>query len=219
MKYLAILITILVLGISAYTQTIKTEAAYKITALDTKIAKVQTLIEQVNNSIKLLSDKYTPGYKEIVAAKAQLAELEGIRLKLEAEKALLATQPLVMKLPNTNVELLKVIALQNENWIARTVGQATRKLKPPWNLGKEGQWRAATCRCQPMNISKSDFESLEKNYGGFGSCAIWDPADPKCTDIIRESIGELDPSVVMVGPNISALTSIHGKVLFLSLLH
>jgi hypothetical protein len=55
-----------------------------------------------------------------------------------------------------------------------------------------------------MNISKPNFQILEEKYGGFSSWAIWDPADPRCTDIIRESIAELDPSVVMVGLNISA---------------
>ncbi|MFN0279736.1 MAG: hypothetical protein ACKVRN_14235 [Pyrinomonadaceae bacterium] len=55
-----------------------------------------------------------------------------------------------------------------------------------------------------MVITKTDFRELEDKYGGFASWAIWDLSDPTNSEIIRNNIESLNPSVVMVGLNISA---------------
>lgn len=55
-----------------------------------------------------------------------------------------------------------------------------------------------------MTISHQHFEELERKYGRYSSWAIWDPADPRSSDIVRKNIDQLNPKIVMVSLNVSA---------------
>ncbi len=55
-----------------------------------------------------------------------------------------------------------------------------------------------------MSISSERFQFLENKYGDVASWAIWDPNNRKDPTIIRRNVDDLNPSLVMVGLNISA---------------
>ena len=117
MKYIYCLVFVVCLSLATHAQSIKTEDGRRVAAIDEKISAVQSKIDEAQKKIDELLVRYTPEYKEIVAIKAVIADLQQAVLKLETEKKVLATKELVRKLPNTDVELLKVIVLQNERII------------------------------------------------------------------------------------------------------
>lgn len=102
---------------STYAQTVKTEAARRIGDIDTQIAALELRISQAAEQRKTLLEKYTAEYKDVVAVEVQLTIYRAQVAALEAEKKLLARKEFVRTLPNTNIELLKIIAMQNERII------------------------------------------------------------------------------------------------------
>lgn len=55
-----------------------------------------------------------------------------------------------------------------------------------------------------MAVNRSDFQHLETKYGRFVSWAIWNPTNRKCPKIIDDKLARLNPSIVMIGLNVSA---------------
>ena len=117
MKQITGLVFIFFLSIAAHAQTIKTEAGRRMSAIEIETTTVQSRIDKITNLIKKLGIEFTSESPEIIEAKEVLAEWQKLLLKLESEKKSLATKEFIKRLPNTNVELLKVIALQNERII------------------------------------------------------------------------------------------------------
>lgn len=118
MKRLLYPVTFFAFCICVSGQTVKTEASRKIVDIDVEIARLQFQISEVKENRDKLLVRYTSDYKDVRVLDAQLSELQTQLLALETEKKTLATKELAQKLPNSQIELLKVIALQNERIIA-----------------------------------------------------------------------------------------------------
>jgi hypothetical protein len=52
-------------------------------------------------------------------------------------------------------------------------------------------------------MDNATFETIERKYAAYASWAVWNPADLLDSSVIRENLGDLKTSVVMVALNIS----------------
>jgi hypothetical protein len=95
-------------------QTVKTEPARRLAVVESEINSIQSQIENVSKVLERSKVRYTEQHPDVRAAEAVLAELHVSLLKLETERKKLNIKELVRSLPKTDVELLKVIVLQNE---------------------------------------------------------------------------------------------------------
>ena len=116
MKKLLLLI-LLGITVSAYGQTIKTDAGRRVAGIDTEIAVLQSQIAKASDARQRLLATYSSTYPPAVAVEAQLVELRQAMRALETEKKSWANKKPARPLPNTNVELLRILALQNERII------------------------------------------------------------------------------------------------------
>ena len=118
MKYIYGLIFFFCLCVSANAQIIKTDDGRRIRDFEISIQSVQSKIDDASKRLEELSIKYSPEYRGVIAIKELITELQQQKASLEAAKTtFIATHVLTKHLPNTNVELLKVIAVQNERII------------------------------------------------------------------------------------------------------
>lgn len=102
---------------TVYGQTIKTETGRRVAAIDTEIAAIQSRIDQALEVRRGLLERFTPDHRNVKAVDERLAELRTAMLVLETQKKALAGKEFARTLPNSNIELLKIIALQNERII------------------------------------------------------------------------------------------------------
>ncbi len=117
MKYIQLLVIVFCFCVVGHSQIIKTEAGRRLTVVETKIAILQAEIDQKTQRRQELLVMFTTEHLSVKKVDAELAELNDTLRKLESEKKELKDKGQLIKLPNTNVELLKVIALQNEQII------------------------------------------------------------------------------------------------------
>lgn len=98
-------------------QTVKTAEARKLDDLEKLIVQKEKEIESEQAFLAELSAKYSPEYFKVMQTKAKITVLQKALAALYDERKLLLTKELVRKLPNNQIELLKIIIEQNERII------------------------------------------------------------------------------------------------------
>jgi septal ring factor EnvC (AmiA/AmiB activator) len=107
----------LVLFTAANGQTIKTDAGKQLDVVENRIKYYQREIDETSKSLDEAKTKLSPEHPFVMALQKNLTELRQTLVTQETEKKGLLTQELVKTLPNSQVELLKMIILQNEKII------------------------------------------------------------------------------------------------------
>lgn len=113
--FLSIILLLLAGTVSA--QTLKTEAGKRLKEIEPLIVQSETQIKAKEVALKGLLAKYSSEYFEVKATEAEISKLNEILLSLQSEKKQLLAQKLIKDLPNNQIELLKLIIIQNEKII------------------------------------------------------------------------------------------------------
>ena len=119
MKNLFLLVILIVIS-AGFTsaQTIKTVEARQLEDIDTRIKQTQKEADQTATLLEAVTKKYSDEYRETVPAlvkiKNEYKVLNERLTSLFAERKRLAEKKLTMALPNNQIDLLKILILQNE---------------------------------------------------------------------------------------------------------
>ena len=96
---------------------LKTEAGKRFDLVENSIKNTQLVIDDTSKSLDEARTKYPPEHPLVMMLQKKLTELRQTLVTLETEKKGLLTKELVKTLPNSQVELLKMIILQNDKII------------------------------------------------------------------------------------------------------
>lgn len=115
--FLLVILSVLFVGFAS-AQTIKTVEARQLEDVDTRIKQTQKEADQTAALLETATNKYSDEYREqfpaLVKIKNDLKVLNERLTSLFAERKRLAEKKLTMPLPNNQIELLKILILQNE---------------------------------------------------------------------------------------------------------
>ena len=115
-KYLVLVFALFLASVSQ-AQTVKTTEGKRLAELEKEIAAISAERDAASNNLAELLVKYSTEHIKVKELKAQLEKLNETLLPLELERKGLLKKQLVTNLPNNNIELLKMIVIQNERII------------------------------------------------------------------------------------------------------
>ncbi len=95
-------------------QTIKTSDARKLEDVETSIIQTQKQIDEVTSALNAVLVKYTEDRPEVKKIRDRVERLNEHLTTLNVERVRLMAQKLTMPLPTNQIELLKILILQNE---------------------------------------------------------------------------------------------------------
>lgn len=98
-------------------QTLKTDEGRRLKIVERQVVILESELSNKNAELKVLLKKYSPDYFGVHAVKESIEIIEKSLASYYAEKKELLTKKLVVTLPNTQTELLKILILQNEKII------------------------------------------------------------------------------------------------------
>ena len=109
---------IFVLMMAAIIQAqIKTTDGKRLEEVEKQIVATEERIKLVEAQLTELRKRYNDEWKDNQTVIAELNTLNGVLLKLNLEKKQLLNKQFVKTLPNNQIELLKMIVIQNERII------------------------------------------------------------------------------------------------------
>lgn len=117
MKILLGLCLVLAFSLSISAQTVPSKSGKELKDIDAQITTVESQIKtQLAKKAQLLI-RYSEDYKGIVEINAAISKLNEILSALQLKRRQLLEMKLIEELPNNNIQLLKMIIVQNERII------------------------------------------------------------------------------------------------------
>ncbi|HRH40386.1 MAG TPA: hypothetical protein PKY82_01990 [Pyrinomonadaceae bacterium] len=115
---IAIFVTLIFVGFSS-AQTIKTDEARQLKRLEKQISYYEGLLDSAKDRLSRMNSDVSSTYTEADKnnVKEQISSLEKNLGTYYQERKTLLTKEMTRTLPNTQIELLKLIILQNEKII------------------------------------------------------------------------------------------------------
>lgn len=117
MKKYLVLVFVLFLASVSQAQTIKTTEGKRLAELEKQIAAISAERDAASKNAAELLVKYSADYFKVKELKTKIDKLNEVLLPLELERKELIKKKLIANLPNNQIELLKMIVIQNERII------------------------------------------------------------------------------------------------------
>lgn len=108
---------ILILSVCVKAQTTPDEIRQRLKDIDVEVSKLENEIKAAKSDLSKLLVKYTNEYSEVKKLQNDVKALENRLIELNFEKKNLMQKEFIRMLPNNEIQLLKMIVIQNQKII------------------------------------------------------------------------------------------------------